>query len=182
MKTLLYVVGQMVGWFACVIGASRSIPWLGLLVVLGLLVFHLATRGRRSVRRILALAFFSIFFGFCFDSLLIVAGVYEPVRWLISPPFTTIWLMALWINFSLIVDVPLRWLQQHLLVASVFGAVFGPAAYVGGQRFGAIRILEPANLHSVILAAAWALGLAAFMLTARLLPTFGPRRQLQERL
>jgi hypothetical protein len=181
-KTLLYVLGQTVGWFACIIGAARNSHWLGLLIVSGLLVLHLATRGGRSVRRILTLAFFSILFGFCFDSLLIVAGVYEPVRWLISPPFTTTWLMALWVNFSLIVDVPLRWLQEHLLVASVFGAFFGPAAYVGGQRLGAIRILEPADLHLAILVAAWALGLAAFMLTARLLPAFGPRIRVQERL
>jgi hypothetical protein len=132
------------------------------------------------VRRILALVFFSILFGFCFDSLLIVAGVYEPVRWLIRPPLTTIWLIALWVNFALIADVPLRWLQQHLPVAAVCGAVFGPAAYLGGQRLGAIRILEPADLHLAILTAAWAVGLTAFMLVARVLPAFQPQVHVQE--
>ena len=174
MKTLIYVLGQTAGWFACIIGAARHRHWLGVLVVAGLMALHLVTRGDRPVRRILALALVSIPFGFCFDSLLIACGVYEPVRWVVPSPFATIWLMALWVNFALIMDVPLRWLQAHLVVAAAFGAVFGPAAYLAGQRFGAIRIAEPATFHVGVLCVAWALGLALLMLIARWLPSFPP--------
>ena len=139
-----------------------------------LLAFHLITRAERSVLRILSVTLVSICFGFCLDSLLILAGVYAPNRWLIPSPMATIWLLTLWANFSLIVDVPLRWLQQHLVVAVAFGGLFGPAAYLGAQRLGAIHIAEPAGVHAVVLAIAWALGLAFLMFLARRLPNFKP--------
>jgi len=174
LKTLVYVVGQTAGWFACIVGAAQHRHGPGLFVVAGLLVLHIVTRGNRSTRRILVLVFASTLFGFCFDSLLISCGVYEPVRWVMPSPFATIWLLALWANFGLIVDVPLRWLQQHLVVAGVFGGVFGPTAYLAGQRFGAIQIVEPFAFHVGMLCVAWALGLAILMLFARLLPWFEP--------
>jgi hypothetical protein len=167
---LLYVLGQTIGWFACIVGPAQGAHWLGPLVVAGLIVLHLATRGDRSVFRIASLAVVSIPFGLCFDSLLILGGLYEPVRWLVPSPLATIWLLALWVNFALIVDIPLRWLQDHVLVAAILGSIFGPAAYLAGQRFGAIRIAQPAALHVAILAAAWAVGLSGLMLIARLLP------------
>jgi hypothetical protein len=171
-RTLIHVVGQTAGWFACVIGAARQRHWLGVVVVASLVAMHLVARGDRTVRRILALVLISIPFGFCFDSLLIAGGVYEPVRWVLPAPFATIWLIALWVNFALIIDIPLRWLQGHLVVAAVFGGVFGPAAYLAGQRLGALRIAEPVTFHIAILGTAWALGLAALMLIARWLPSF----------
>ena len=137
-------------------------------------MLHLVTRGERSARRILVIMLMSVLLGFCFDSLLILGGVYTPARWLVPSPFATIWLMTLWANFSLIVDVPLRWLQQHLAMAAIFGGIFGPAAYLGGQRLGAIQIAEPASFNIAVLAVAWAFGLALLMLLARLLPVCRP--------
>lgn len=177
MKTLVYVLGETVGWFACILGAAHHRHWLGVLAVIGLFGLHFVTRGEWSARRILVIMLMSVLFGFCFDSLLILCGVHTPARWLIPSPFATIWLMALWANFGLIVDVPLRWLQQHLAIAAIFGGIFGPAAYLGGQRLGAIQIVEPASFSIAILAVAWAFGLALLMLLARLLPVYrsGPK-------
>jgi hypothetical protein len=170
MKGLLYAMTQTVGWFACTVGAARGLHWLGPLVVAWLVVLHVGTRGNRSVFRIMSLTLASIPFGFCFDSLLILSGVYEPVRWVVPAPFATLWLLALWVNFALIVDVPLRWLQNHLLIAAILGAIFGPAAYLAAQRLGAIRIAEPGTLYVTVLAAAWAVGLAGLMFIAAQLP------------
>jgi Protein of unknown function (DUF2878) len=177
LKTLLYVVGQTAGWFACVLGAAHNKHWLGVFVVMGLLVMHVVTKGNRSVGRIMVVVLVSIVFGFCFDSLLIFAGVYEPVRWLVPSPFAAIWLVTLWVNFALIIDVPLQWLQQHLVVAAVFGGLFGPAAYLGGRRLEAIQIAEPTGLNIAALAVAWAFGLAVLMLLARLLPAFASQQK-----
>jgi hypothetical protein len=174
LKTLVYVAGQTAGWFACIVGAAQHRHWLGLLVVTGLVVLHVVTRGNRPTRRILVLVLASILFGFCFDSLLISCGVYEPVRWVMPFPFAPIWLVALWVNFALIVDVPLRWLQNHLLPAAAFGGIFGPAAYLAGQQFGAVRVAEPVTVQVGVLCVAWALGLPTLMLIARALPSFGP--------
>ena len=181
MKTLVYVLGETLGWFACVLGAAGNRHWLGVLVVGGLLTLHLGTHGERAVRRIVALSLVAILLGFCLDSLLILGGVYEPVRWIVPPPFTTVWLLALWVNFSLIVDVPLRRLQSHLVVAAALGGLFGPIAYLAGQRLGALRLAEPAVYSLAALAVAWAVGMAVLMLAARHLPSFGSSRMLSGR-
>jgi hypothetical protein len=140
------------------------------------LVLHLCTHGERPAGRIVMLAAVSLLFGFVFDSLLIIAGVYEPVRWVMPAPWATIWLLALWVNFALIVDVPLKWLQRHLAIAAAFGGIFGPAAYWAGQRLGAIRIAEPTMFHVAALGIAWALGLATLMFIAQRLPPFELQR------
>ena len=182
MRPLLYAVGETLGWFACVLGAAHGKHWLGAAVVAALIILHLLTKATRSARRILTIVFVSVLFGLCLDSLLILIGVYVPVRWLLPAPLATIWLMMLWANFGLIVDVPLRRLQDHLLVAAVFGAVFGPVAYLGGQRLGAIQIVEPATFNLAVLAGAWALGLAALMCMARRLPAFAPPPRIELQL
>jgi hypothetical protein len=175
--TLAYVPAQPAAWLASVLGAVRGVHWLGPAVVAVLVVFHLIVPAGRSSARILVLAAVSIPFGFVFDSLLVGGGVYEPVRWLLPAPWATLWLLALWVNFALILDVPLRWLQRHLPVAALCGGIFGPTAYLAAERLGAIDIAAPRPMYIVILAGAWAVGLAALMLAARLLPTFSPRAQ-----
>jgi hypothetical protein len=142
--------------------------------VAGLLLLHLGTRSTRTARRILALALASAVFGLVFDSLLIVFGVYEPVRWIVPHPFATIWLLALWVNFALIADIPLRWLQRHLFLAAVCGGIFGPTAYLTAERLEVIEIGRPTTACTVALVVAWALGLAIFMFLARVIPDFAP--------
>jgi hypothetical protein len=179
LKTILYVLGETAGWFACILGAAHDRHWQGAVAVTVLLLMHVATKAHRSVCRILAVVLLSVLFGFCFDSLLILAGVYAPTRWLMPSPFATIWLIALWANFGLIVDVPLGRLQKHLVIAAVFGGVFGPVAYLGGQRLGAIQVAEPAGVNIAVLACAWAVGLAFLLFLARLLPAFAPPQRGQ---
>jgi len=175
--TLLYVLGQTAGWFACTYGAAHGRHGLPVLVVGALLCMHLVVRAGRSVFRILTVVLVSLLFGCAFDSLLIACGVYVPVRWLIPAPLSTIWLMALWVNFALIVDIPLRWLQQHLGMAALLGGIFGPSAYLAGQRLGAIRIEGPTRWNVALLSLAWAFGLALLMFVAGLLPAHLPCRK-----
>lgn len=177
MITLLYVLGQTAGWFACIYGAAHDRHGLAVLVVGALLCMHLVVRANRSVLRILTVVLVSLLFGFAFDSLLIVCGLYVPIRWIMPAPLATIWLMALWVNFALIVDIPLRWLQQHLGMAALLGGIFGPSAYLAGQRLGAIRIEEPTRWNVALMSLAWALGLALLMFVARLLPVRLPCRK-----
>jgi hypothetical protein len=41
-------VGFQSGWFACVLGAAAGCPWLGLVVVAGVVALHLALRRPRG--------------------------------------------------------------------------------------------------------------------------------------
>ena len=161
------VVGVNVGWFACVLGAARGAHWLGPAVVGGLLALHLALNRPRRAELLLAVAGGA--FGFAFDSLLIAGGFYEAERWVLPAPLTTVWLVALWVDFALVLNVALRWLQGRWVLAAALGFVGGPAAYYSGQRLGAVRLGSPVWRSLLVLGAAWAVALPLLLWAARAL-------------
>ena len=171
MKSLFFIIGPTIGWFACVIGAAKDLFWLGPLIVTLLVLASVVIRGSRFLTRILILLSVSIIFGLVFDSLLIVFDIYTPKRWLIPTPLATLWLLALWINFSITIDTSLKWLQNHLGYAAMVGAIFGPIAYLSGQRLDALTIEQSPYLKIVILAMAWALAMVLLNIIVKSFPS-----------
>jgi len=171
LKTLFFIIGPTIGWFACVIGAAKGLFWLGPLLVALLLLASIHIKGSRYLSRILILFSASIVFGLLFDSLLIGFDIYTPKRWLMPAPLATLWLLALWANFSITIDTSLKWFQNHPGYAVILGAIFGPIAYFSGQRLEALTIIRPTGVAILILAIAWALAMVVLMIIARNLPS-----------
>jgi hypothetical protein len=178
LKNLFFIIGPTIGWFACVIGAAKDLFWLGPLTVVLLLLSSISIRGSRFLSRILVLFSVSVLFGLLFDSLLIGFNIYTPKRWLMPVPLATLWLLALWGNFSITIDMSLKFLQNHLGYAAMVGAVFGPIAYMSGQRLGALTIERSTNLTIIILAIAWALAMVLLNIFAKSFPS--PKKILQK--
>ena len=65
------------------------------------------------------------------------------------------WMFALWANFALTINWSLSWFKKHLVIASLAGLVFAPAAYYAGYRLGA---LEFSSLWQamIVIGAGWA--------------------------
>jgi hypothetical protein len=53
------------------------------------------------------------------------------------------WMAGLWLGFCTTLNVSLRWLRNHLAIASVFGMVGGPIAYGSGVKLGAMTWMQP---------------------------------------
>ena len=123
-----------IGWFACVLGAIWQVHWLGNITVLLLGIIHLFVIGKERFFPAILLGLASLVIGLVLDTLLIAIGTYEPNRWLIPAPITTIWLLMLWINFSLALNESLKWFQKHLFVVAITGSIFGPLAYFAASR------------------------------------------------
>jgi hypothetical protein len=155
MRVIVNFAGFQIGWFACVLGAAYGKPWAGPVAVLFLFLVHLALSGKKPREVALALAAAAI--GFAFDSILIAAGTFSPVRELLPAPFSPLWLVAMWVNFALILNVSLRWLQGRYLLSAALGFIGGPMAYYAGARLGAIHMPEPLAVKLLILAVAWGL-------------------------
>ena len=164
---MFFIIGPTIGWFACVIGAAKELFWLGPLTVASLILASISIRGSRFLSRILILLSASIVFGLLFDSLLIGLGIYVPKRWLMPEPLSTLWLLALWANFSITIDTSLKWLQNHLVYAAIVGAFFGPTAYFSGQRLGALIISRSFGLTTIILAISWAVAMVILNIIAK---------------
>lgn len=169
MRLVWSVAGLNIGWFACVLGAARNIHWLSVLVVLMLGVIHLLVIGRARILPAILLMLASLAVGLGLDSVLILIGAFEPNRWLMPYPLTTIWLLMLWVNFSLALNESLQRLQDHLLVAGILGSLFGPAAYLAASRLEAIEIATPSYLGLLPICIAWLIAMPLMSLIAKTL-------------
>jgi len=161
-------VAFQVCWFACVVGASRGLPWLGPVVVAVFAAAHLwatpAGRPRAGQAWLLALA---AVIGYAADSALVLSGVLR------FPPYASLgwpssaWMVAMWVAQAATLTGAMSWLRDRYLVSAVFGAVGGPLAYLAGVRLGA-AILGPSQRAALIVVAIeWAFAMPLLLWIAR---------------
>mgnify|MGYP000978026913 CR=1 FL=1 len=140
------------GWFVCILGAS----WNQLYVALGLssliLLVHLHITNYKN--NDLKLLVFSGFIGFLFDGALQYNGMilYNNPGW--NFPLTPLWIVMLWLLFSVTLNHSLAWLRQKIYISILFGALGGPLAYIAGEKLGAITLLSSNSI--IILSIGWA--------------------------
>jgi hypothetical protein len=148
------------GWLCCVLAGANHLPWLGTLIAVLIVTWHLGNAV--DPRRELALVLLAGAIGAVWDSALVYAG------WLSYPSGTLVegtaphWIVAMWLLFATTLNVSLRWLKQRNLLAAALGAISAPAAYYAGHRLGGVEIPDMTTAM-VALAAGWALFMPALM-------------------
>ena len=61
------------------------------------------------------------------------------------------WLVSLWMLFAITINHSLGWLKERYLLAALMGFVFGPVAYYGGSKLGAITMPVELGLNTTII-------------------------------
>ncbi|TFG45956.1 MAG: DUF2878 domain-containing protein, partial [Candidatus Brocadiia bacterium] len=140
--------------------------WLGLVVVPILFVIHITAIERRKTGKIFIVALTTTAIGFLMDTTLIIVGAVEPNRWVMPAPFTTVWDLMIWANFSLTLDASLRFLQKRPLVAAFLGAICAPGTYYAGSRLGALNFPEPVFSSLLWVGAVWLFAMPCLSLMA----------------
>ena len=137
---LINILGFQLGWFSCVLGAAHGMPWLGPLITLPIIAWHVS--GARIMRAELLLLAIVTLIGSGFDQLLLLQGWirYPASGWPAS--LLPIWMVTLWMLFCTTLNISLRWMRRHTLTAIIFGFIGGPLAYLGGQNLGAMIMVE----------------------------------------
>ncbi len=152
------------GWFVCVLGAAWNQPDLGAGLGLALVVVHLLLS--RAPMAELRLVSFAAALGW------LLVSVEQANGWLSyagaeRQPWAPVWAMTLWAQFGMALRGCLGWLRKSPVLASLFGALGGPLAFLGGERLGAV-MWGPARLETAAwLAASWALVVPALSALAR---------------
>ena len=156
MRKAVNFIAFQSAWFAAVLGAAHGLPWLGVVAVPLALVLHLALSPDWRPELLLALAAAAT--GFVFDSLLIAAGMFSPVPYILPSPFSSLWMVMLWVNLATTMNVSMGWLRGRYVLGLVFGAIGGPLAYYSGAKLGAMtRLPDPRGLLGTGIA--WAIAL-----------------------
>lgn len=164
------LAGFQLGWFACVLGAAHGMPWLGPLVALPVLGWHLAS-ARRPGRAALLLAAAALV-GLGLDTLLIRAERIAFAEGVFLEGFAPYWMVVLWALFASTFDVSLRWLRERPALAALFGALGGPLAYWAGGRLGAAVLQEPVWAGLLLVGLLYAVATPFLLLLARELDGF----------
>jgi hypothetical protein len=155
-RIITNLAASEVGWVACVSGAANGMPWLGPLVVLVLVAMHLhwSKRPSQEVRLLIS----AVLIGLVADSLLVFTGLvsYPTGTWIEG--LAPYWILAMWAMFATTLNVSMKWLRNRNVLAVVLGGVFGPLAYLAGEKLGAITLIET-ELALVALAVIWAISM-----------------------
>jgi hypothetical protein len=143
----LNIILFQIGWLACVMGGATSRPWIGGLIVMGVVAIHLL-RAPVPVLE-LKLVLIAVGIGAVWDSLLVWLKWVHYSSGVLIPHTAPYWIVLMWGLFATLLNVSLRWLRGRWVIAALAGAIGGPAAYYGGHRMGA---LEFGNLDMALMA------------------------------
>ena len=176
MRKAINFIAFQTAWFAAVLGAANGMPWLGVVAVPIALALHLALSP--DWRPELLLAFCAAGMGFATDTLLIAAGAFSPIPYLLSAPFSSLWMVMLWVNLATTMNVSMGWLQGRYALGAVFGAIGGPLAYYSGAKLGAMtRLPDPRGLLGI--GVAWAIAMPLLYRVAKMIDERYTKKQAQ---
>ncbi len=164
-RILLNIVGFQLGWFACVLSAANGYPLAGSLFALLVVALTIVTsqNKRTTIETIITVSVI----GILWDGILTTRGVLVFDIGMLSSYLPPYWIMAMWLLFSTTLNLSLRWLYEHPIIAMILGFIMGPLAYQGGAALGAVNIPNDFSAN-LVLAFGWAVILPASIMLARL--------------
>lgn len=154
LKSLFNILGFQISWWACILGASNGIPYIGPIVMSLFLIIHFIfiSKNLQELKLIIIFALVGTFIdsGLIFFGILSYEGLYS-----LGIPIAPLWITAMWCGFSATINHSMKWLTNKWLITFLLGAFFGPAAYLTGEKFGAINFLTEVPNIAIILAFVW---------------------------
>ena len=152
MSALVNFMLYEAAWFASILGAANGRPFLGVVVSLLVVGWHLRVSPHRG--RELKLVFMTGVIGAAWESIL------THQQWVhyesSHPESVPIWILTLWLAFATTINQSLSWLKTHLWLSALLGMLGGPLAWLGGMHLGGLTLSDP-FMSLVIIGCGWAI-------------------------
>ncbi len=160
MKNIFNIIGFQIGWWTCVLGAAKNLPYWGPVVMLLFLAFHFYFFSR-DLKELKLVLFFAIGgtiidTGIAYSGLIVYNGPYS-FEYLIAP----MWITAMWCGFVATINHSMAWLNNKWSFAFLLGAIFGPLSYVTANKFGAVQFSSSIFTTLLILGLIWGASMPA---------------------
>ncbi|AVP97688.1 DUF2878 domain-containing protein [Ahniella affigens] len=153
-------------WFSAVLGAAKGLWWPALPVLGVLIAFtwrYSPTRAQDF--RLLGVA---VALGMIIETGFAQTGWIRYAAALPSTELAPVWILLMWAGFALTINHSLAPLMRTRWLALLSGAVFGPLAYFGAARLGAVESFGLSTLAMMlVIGVAWALSLLLLAELAR---------------
>lgn len=157
-----------VGWLVCMHQATGDYPYLGPLLVFAILVYHFFVNGLLLPDVILCITLG--LFGTLVDSLYVMIGMLSyQGGYAEFPHLAPLWITSLWSLYAISINHSLKWLNYHLLLAALMGAMGAVSSYLAGVKLAAVSLLWGDILPLVIIGAIWSIVVPASLKWSALL-------------
>lgn len=163
---IINFIGFQLGWFACVLMAARQQPATGAVVALILVALHIYFMNQRG--KALTLILIVTLLGSIWDSLLTQQQILVFETGLLGSQLAPYWISAMWLVFATTLNLSLRWLHDHYMLAMLLGAIAGPLAYLSGSALGAV-VIPDTGKASLVLAIGWSIMMPLLIKLAKLM-------------
>ena len=152
MVIINFILFQL-AWFACVLGAAKAMPWLGVGATVVILAWHFYTAKQAKPEALLMLM--ALMIGAIFDQVMLSSHLIDYMHHGWSADIVPVWILALWLGFATALNVTLRWMRGRYLIAILFGAIGAPLAYLSAAKLGALTLQGTATY--IALGIGWAI-------------------------
>ena len=130
---LINLAGFKLVWFFSLLGAGTGKPWLGAALLGVFMALHFAVSASRRVDLLLVAA--AVMTGAVLDTIFARTGTLIYAEHLPWTGFAPFWILVMWANFALTLNMACRWLHGRYILAAAVGAIGGPVAYLAGINF-----------------------------------------------
>ena len=154
MALLVNFIGFQVGWFACVLGAAHDKELLGMIIALGIVIYHVVSQA--NLINELKLVSSAVVIGLFWETWVLNLNILEYPSHIANAFWAPAWLIMMWALFATTINLSMGWLKGRWVLSVFMGAVFGPLAFIGGEKLGAVVFLD-SILSIVTLSIGWGL-------------------------
>lgn len=136
---LFHSIAYYVAWFSCIKLAALGYAWLSSFIVIAcvLLQIYWQHKIQHNTRGLWYLLGLVVFISTLIDSLLISNGVIIYAANPFAPYFTSPWMIAIWISFTVILYTALYGLFNHLTLLGLLSFAGFALAYAIGAKMEA---------------------------------------------
>ena len=154
MKKIFNILGFKLSWWACVLGATSDLEYIGPLSMLLFLILHFYLNSPNNAEIKLVVIF--AFVGTLIDTLMASSGMlsYNGLYGqdiIIAP----LWITAMWCGFAAMVNHSMAWLKGRWVLSFLLGGILGPLAYSAGEKLGAIYFNDDLLDITIMLVFVW---------------------------
>ena len=154
MALLVNFIGFQIGWFACVLGAANDKALLGMIIALGIVIYHVVAQAD-SINE-LKLVLVAVVIGLFWETWVLNSDILHYPSHPDALFWAPSWLIMMWALFATTINLSMGWLKDRWVLAVFMGAIFGPLAFVAGEKLGAVVFLD-STLSIITLAIGWGL-------------------------
>jgi hypothetical protein len=163
LKLIVNIVLWNIVWFVTIFGAAKGYAYAGPLAAAAVYVFHMLCMSTNRLYDTL-LVIILVLMGLVADTLVAALGALDFGPLAVAGPLAPPFMLALWVNFALLLNYALRWLKGKYPVAIILGAVGGPMAYYTGSRIGAVTLPGQLWYCLLIIGLEWAIAMPLILL------------------